>query len=51
MYCAEEKTNELQVHPYRTVSWSPTHQGIPLAMVKLILIKSPDEWAIYIFIG
>ena len=26
------KTNRLQVHPYKPVSWSPTHQGI-------------DEWA------
>ena len=24
----EEKTNKLQVHPYRPVSWLPTHQGI-----------------------
>ena len=29
-----KKTNKLQVHPYKPVSWSPTHQGI-----------SPDEWA------
>ena len=23
-----KKTNKLQVHPYRPVSWLPTHQGI-----------------------
>ena len=23
-----KKTNKLQVHPYKPVSWSPTHQGI-----------------------
>ena len=28
IYCAKEKTNKLQVHPYRPVSWSPTYQGI-----------------------
>ena len=34
IYCARKKTNKLQVHPYRSVSWFPPHQG-----------KSPDEWA------
>ena len=34
IYCARKKTNKLQVHPYRPVSWFPPHQG-----------KSPDEWA------
>ena len=29
-----KKTNELQVHPYKPVSWLPTHQRI-----------SSDEWA------
>ena len=24
----EEKTNKRQVHPYKSVSWPPTHQGI-----------------------
>ena len=32
----KKKTNKLQVHPYKPVSWSPT--GRPLT-------KSPDEWA------
>ena len=27
-YIWEKKTNKLQVHPYKPVSWSPTHQGI-----------------------
>ena len=27
-YIWENKTNKLQVHPYKPVSWSPTHQGI-----------------------
>ena len=35
IYIWKKKTNKLQVHPYKPVSWSPTHQGI----------KSPDEWA------
>ena len=30
----KKKTNKLQVHPYKSVSWSPTHQGI-----------DDDEWA------
>ena len=29
----QEKTNKLQAHFYKPVSWSPTHQGI-----------FPDEW-------
>ena len=29
-----KKTNKLQVHPYKPVSWLPTHQR-----------KSSDEWA------
>ena len=33
IYIWEKKTNKLQVHPYKPVSWLPTHQ------------KSPDEWA------
>ena len=28
MYCGRKKTNRLPVHPYRPVSWLPTHQGI-----------------------
>ena len=28
MYIWKKKTNKLQVHPYKPVSWSPTHQGI-----------------------
>ena len=24
----KKKTNKLQVHPYKPVSWFPTHQGI-----------------------
>ena len=28
IYIWEKKTNKLQVHPYKPVSWSPTHQGI-----------------------
>ena len=30
IFCEEKrkKTNKLQVHPYRPVSWLPTHQGI-----------------------
>ena len=27
-YIWEKKANKLQVHPYKPVSWSPTHQGI-----------------------
>ena len=27
MYCGRKKTNKLPVHPYRPVSWLPTHQG------------------------
>ena len=34
--------SKLQVH--QPVSWSPTHHHHS-AMVKFILIKSPDEWA------
>lgn len=28
IYCGRKKTNKLKVHPYRPVSWLPTHQGI-----------------------
>ena len=28
IYIWKKKTNKLQVHPYKPVSWSPTHQGI-----------------------
>ena len=28
IYCGKKKTNKLLVHPYRPVSWLPTHQGI-----------------------
>ena len=28
IYCGRKKTNKLPVHPYRPVSWLPTHQGI-----------------------
>ena len=28
IYTWEKKTNKLQVHPYKPVSWLPTHQGI-----------------------
>ena len=34
-YIWEKKTNKLQVHPYKPVSWSLTHQGIFLMS---------DEW-------
>ena len=27
-YILWKKKNKLQVHPYKSVSWSPTHQGI-----------------------
>ena len=27
IYCGRKKTNRLPVHPYRPVSWLPTHQG------------------------
>ena len=27
----EKKINKLQLHPYKPVSWSPTHQGINLS--------------------
>ena len=28
IYCGGKKTNKLPVHPYRPVTWLPTHQGI-----------------------
>ena len=28
IYCGRKKTNKLQVHPCKPVSWLPTHQGI-----------------------
>ena len=28
IYIRKKKTHKLQVHPYKPVSWSPTHQGI-----------------------
>ena len=34
-----EKTNKLQVHPYKPVSWSPTYH------IYTNIDKSPDEWA------
>ena len=27
VYYGRKKTNKLQVHPYKPVSWLPTHQG------------------------
>ena len=32
IYIWEKKTNKLRVHPYKPVSWSPTHQGIIIYM-------------------
>ena len=28
IYCGGKNTNKLALHPYRPVSWLPTHQGI-----------------------
>ena len=42
-YCGRKKTNKLPVHPYRPVSWLPTHRGIshlhPL-MIYIYISKS-----------
>ena len=34
-YIWEKKTNKLQVHPYKPVSWSPTHLGLISAVLML----------------
>ena len=37
-YIWEKKTSKLQVHPYKPVSWLPTHHFV-------VAHSSPDEWA------
>ena len=44
IYIWEKKTNKLQVHPYKPVSWSPTHQGI------FICIYISGDFHLYIYI-
>ena len=43
--------DKLQVHPYKPVSWSPTHQGNPLACRdELVVYLSFSPIYIYIYI-
>ena len=40
VYIWEKKTNKLQVHPYKPVSWSPTDSGSHCIGLEVILTQS-----------
>ena len=44
-----KKTNKLQVHPYRPVSWLPTHQGIFPDEGETTKQACRDELVVYLF--